>query len=320
MGTLDEQLTKYLTDAHAIEEQALAQLRSAPEIAVVPRLAEAFRMHLTETEQHETTVRDLLASRGADPSRLKDTVMKLGGKGFVLFAKSQPDTPGKLAAHAFSYEHLERASYELLALVAEKAGAHDVKEAAERIADEEHEMAQRIAGAFDEAADVSVQQKADVPIAEQLDRYLADAHAIEIQAIAFLTKAATSVGDAELERALRTHLVETQRHAELVADRLIARGSNPSTLKDTALKIGGFNWAMFFEAHPDTTGKLAAFAYAFEHLEIAGYAELERVATNAADDDTVSLAKLIRSQEEAAADKLRSLFDRAVTASLAAAA
>ena len=29
---IHEQLTKYLTDAHSIEEQALAQLRTAPDI------------------------------------------------------------------------------------------------------------------------------------------------------------------------------------------------------------------------------------------------------------------------------------------------
>jgi ferritin-like metal-binding protein YciE len=317
MENLDEQLTKYLTDAHSIEEQALAQLRSAPEIAVVPRLAEAFKMHIAETEHHEAIVRDLLASRGADPSRLKDTTMKLGGKGFVLFAKSQPDTPGKLAAHAFSYEHLEQASYELLARVAEKAGAEDVKKAAERIADEEREMGDRIAASFGEAADVSIAEKPDVPIAQQLDRYLEDAHALEVQAIALLTKAADSVADSELEAAFRTHLAETERHAELVADRLGTHGSSPSTLKDTALKAGGFNWAMFFKAQPDTTGKLAAFAYAFEHLEIAAYTELERVAVEAGDSETANLAKLIRVQEEEAADKVRSLFDRAVTASLA---
>lgn len=47
---IDEQLTKYLTDAHSIEVQALTQLRTAPEIAAAPELAEAFRLHLTETE------------------------------------------------------------------------------------------------------------------------------------------------------------------------------------------------------------------------------------------------------------------------------
>ena len=49
--------------------------------------------------------------------------MRLGGKGFLLFARLQPDTPGKLLAHALSYEALELAAYELLARVAERATA-----------------------------------------------------------------------------------------------------------------------------------------------------------------------------------------------------
>ena len=36
-----EQLTKYLTDAHSIEVQALAQLESAPEAAREPGFEEA---------------------------------------------------------------------------------------------------------------------------------------------------------------------------------------------------------------------------------------------------------------------------------------
>src|SRR3954452_11201572 len=103
--TLDEQLVKYLTDAHSIEEQALAQMRSAPKLAHDHRLAAAFREHEAETERHEQLVRERLEAHGAKPSKLKDAVMAVGGKGFVLFAKSQPDTTGKLTAHALSYEH-----------------------------------------------------------------------------------------------------------------------------------------------------------------------------------------------------------------------
>jgi ferritin-like metal-binding protein YciE len=40
--TLDEQLTKYLTDVHSIEEQALQQLRTAPKIASDEELARVF--------------------------------------------------------------------------------------------------------------------------------------------------------------------------------------------------------------------------------------------------------------------------------------
>ncbi|MDQ4071335.1 MAG: DUF892 family protein, partial [Actinomycetota bacterium] len=55
--TLDEQLTKYLTDAHSIEEQALQQLRTAPKIAGDPELSRVFEEHLTETEDQERRVR-----------------------------------------------------------------------------------------------------------------------------------------------------------------------------------------------------------------------------------------------------------------------
>jgi ferritin-like metal-binding protein YciE len=41
--TLDEQLTKYLSDVHSIEEQALQQLRSAPKIAGDEELARMSR-------------------------------------------------------------------------------------------------------------------------------------------------------------------------------------------------------------------------------------------------------------------------------------
>src|SRR6478752_1079374 len=120
--TLDEQLTKYLTDAHSIEEQALIQMRLAPRMAGDARIAKIFREHLAETMEHERVTRERLEARGASPSKVKDLVMQAGGAGFALFARVQPDTPGKLVAHAYSYEHLELGSYELLMRVAERAG------------------------------------------------------------------------------------------------------------------------------------------------------------------------------------------------------
>src|SRR3954468_8757670 len=157
MTDLDAQLTKYLTDAHSIEEQALAQLRRAPDIAGDQEIAVAFAEHLGETEGQEQTIRELLDRRGADPSRVKDTVMAAGGVGFILFARVQPDTPGKLVAHALSYEALELASYELLGRVAERADDREVAEAAREIADQERTMMQRLEGLFDRSVDVSLQ-------------------------------------------------------------------------------------------------------------------------------------------------------------------
>src|SRR5690348_12999616 len=80
--SLHEQLVKYLTDAHSIEEQALQQMRAAPDIAGDDRLAEAFRQHLTETEEQERLVRERLEQLGGAPSKVKDVVMRAGGEGF----------------------------------------------------------------------------------------------------------------------------------------------------------------------------------------------------------------------------------------------
>src|SRR4051794_21728524 len=107
---LDTQLTKYLTDVHSIEEQAIAQLRMAPRVAGDPELKRVFAEHLRETEGQERLVREQLDSRGAKPSTVKDVAGRVGGWGMILFAKMNPDTPGKLAMHAFSYEHMELAA------------------------------------------------------------------------------------------------------------------------------------------------------------------------------------------------------------------
>ena len=83
------------------------------------------------------------------------------------------------------------------------------------------------------------------------------------------------------------------------------------------MRLGGLNWSAFFQVHPDTPGKLAAFAYAFEHLEIAGYELLARVAARAGDEHTQSACIDILTQERAAAGTIAATFERAADASLA---
>jgi ferritin-like metal-binding protein YciE len=314
--TIDEQLTKYLTDAHSIEEQALVQMRLAPRIAGDPVLASIFREHCAETDEHERRTRARLEARGAAASKLKEAVMKAGGLGFALFASSQPDTPGKLVAHAYSYEHLELASYELLIRVAERAGDDETADAGYAIRDQEAAMAQRLADSFDRATEASLRAKHSDDPAHDLVKYLADAHAIEAQAIQLLERAANLAGDAELEQLYREHLDETHEQQHRVAQRLQALGGSPSKLKDAAMRLGALNWGTFFRSHPDTPGKLAAFSYAFEHLEIGGYELLRRVATRAGDEETARLAATIADQERAAAERIAGTWDRAVEASL----
>jgi ferritin-like metal-binding protein YciE len=313
-----EQLLGYLHDAHSIEEQALAQLREAPKIAGTGGLAEAFSDHLTETEGHEQLTRRLLEGRDEGPSRFKDAVMAVGGKGFVWFARLQPDTPGKLAAHALSYEALEHGSYEMLARTAELAGEQDVVDAARGIAAEEQAMMTRLEGLFDESVSASLAED-DKDLDDKVRKYLADAHALEAQATQLLERATEHAGSPGLERAYAEHLEETREHARLVEERLDALGGEPSMLKDAMMKLGGLNWATFFTAQPDTPGKLAVFARAFEYLEIGGYEQLKRVAQRAGDEETAALAERILVEERAAAERLASSFDEAHAAAMQAA-
>jgi ferritin-like metal-binding protein YciE len=153
--TIEEQLAKYLTDVHAIEEQALPQLKAAPKIAGERGLAEIFSEHLEETRVHERRVRERLEARDAGPAKLKDAAGRVTGVGFVMFARSQPDTPGKLVAHSYAYEHMELAAYELLMRVAERAGDQETVEVARVIATEERAMAGRLADRFGVAVDAS---------------------------------------------------------------------------------------------------------------------------------------------------------------------
>ena len=314
--TLDEQLVKYLADAHSIEEQALQQLRGAPDAARDPELAEIFRRHLVETEGHERAISERLDAYGERSSTFKDLLLRVGGAGFLLFARAQPDTPGKLVAHAYSYEHLELASYELLIRVAERAGDTETVEVAQRIRDEERAMGERLAACFDRAVEASLAETAPDDLDAQLDKYLQDAHAIEAQAVKLLESTRDSLDDPELAMLFEQHLQETRNQQRLVDGRLEARGGGSSALKDTAMRAGALSWATFFEGHPDTPGKLVAFAYAFEHLEIAAYEELKRVAQRAGDAETVRTADEILLEERAAAAKLAESFDRAADAAL----
>jgi ferritin-like metal-binding protein YciE len=318
MPSLDEQLDAYLSDAHAIEEQALPQMRAAPDLAGDPELAAAFREHLAETERHERLTRQRLEARGGSPSRLKEAVFKAGGFAFVLFAKSQPDTPGKLVSHALSYEHLELAGYELLRRMAERAGDPETAEMAGAIAAEERAMADRLEASFDRSVEASLRAQDPDDLDEQLNKYLADAHAIEAQAIQLLERGPKLAGDPELARIYEEHLEVSRGHQRLVGERLEARGGSPSKLKDAAMRLGALNWGAFFAGQPDTPGKLAAFAHAFEFLEVGGYEQLKRVARRAGDAETERLAERIVADERAMAGRVAEGFDRALDASLAA--
>jgi ferritin-like metal-binding protein YciE len=314
--TIEEQIVKYLGDVHAIEEQALPQVKAAPEMAGDPLIAEAFRAHIAETESHEERVKERIEELGGKPNKLKDVAGAASGPAFVLFAKSQPDTPGKLVTHAYSYEHMELAAYELLKRVAERGSDERTATLASSIAEQERAMARRLSDHWDEAVNASLEALGRDDLDKQVNKYLSDAHAIEEQALQMLKKAIDIGGDPKLSQDYAEHREQTEEHKRLLEERLEARGAGPNLLKDAAMRLGAINWGAFFQFQPDTPAKLAGFAYAFEHLEIAAYEQLRRVADQAGDEAAAGVAQTILPQERHAAETLWDGFDRALDASL----
>lgn len=313
-----EQLIHFLSDLYSVELQALAQLRSAPGMAGDAGLAADFESHRVETEEQAELVRARLEALGGSPSMVKDAVMKLGGKAFLLFARLMPETPGRLVAHAYSYEAMEWAGYAILIRLAEEVGDADTAEVARTIQAQERAMMERLASGFEAAEAAS---HAHTPASEMTDHvrtHLTEAHALESQSIQLLEKAVDLANTPRLSPIYSRHLEETRGQIALVERRLEALGADESAIKDGALKLGGLNWGLFFQAQSDTPAKLAAFAYAVEHLEIAGYELLRRVARRAGDAETEQLCLQILAEERAMTERLASAFDESVRATLEA--
>ena len=316
MRPIDEQLIKYLTDVHSIEEQALAQMRLAPRVAGDPQLKRAFAEHLRETEDQERQVREQLERLGAQPSAVKDVAGRVGGWGMIVFARVNPDTPGKLAMHAFSYEHMELAAYELLRRIADRAGDDAVRDMADRIGGQERAMADRLAQHWDGAVEASLRDKGAEDVHKDLIKYLRDAHALEAQALQLLERGPQIAEFEALSELFREHLEETREHQRLVDERLAAHHARPSRFQAGAMRIGALNLGTFFKAQPDTPAKLAGFAYAFEALETGAYELLMRVARRAGDEQTAAVAERIRAEERAAGERVAATWDEAAELAL----
>jgi ferritin-like metal-binding protein YciE len=316
--TPHEELVNFLSDMYSVEQQALAQMVSAPDIARDATLAEDFRRHYTETEQQADLVRERLEAHGGSPSTIKDAVMKLGGKGFLLFARVMPETTGRLVVHAYSYEAMEWAGYEMLSRFAQRAGDFETVQVAKFVGDQERAMMKRLERGFETAEQVSHAEISNDEIGDHIIIHLAEVHAFESQSIQLLEKSQSIAGNAILSSIYQHTLRVIREHSKRVEMRLEALDTSSSKLMDGALAAGGLNWGLFFQAQADTPAKLIAFVYAVLHLEIGGYELLKRTATRADDRDTKHLCEEIIAEKRAIAELLVDGFDSATEATLIA--
>jgi ferritin-like metal-binding protein YciE len=156
----------------------------------------------------------------------------------------------------------------------------------------------------------------DKDIRGQLVSYLTDAVALEQNVEQMLGGMISSTAEPTMKARLEQHLEETRAQQTRLRERLDSYGESESAIKNMAAKAGAAMKGMLDMGRSDNAGKNARDGYATEHLEIAAYELLERVATMAGDQDTAAVARTNRAEEEDMARFIEAHWDDVATQSL----
>jgi ferritin-like metal-binding protein YciE len=122
--------------------------------------------------------------------------------------------------------------------------------------------------------------------------------------------------DPEILDSLEHHKLQTQGHADRMAARLEAHGASPSTVKQLGGVLGALAKMPLDLVRGEKAGRNARDAYATEHMEIASYELLRRVAQKAGDEETATAAQEIILEEKAMATVIEQNWDRFAELSL----
>jgi ferritin-like metal-binding protein YciE len=151
---------------------------------------------------------------------------------------------------------------------------------------------------------------------DQLIKHLDEAHAMEQNVLRMLDGMISTTDDPAILQELEHHKIETEGHAQRMKARLEAHGGAPSTVK----QLGGIAAALakmpLDMVRGEKAGRNARDGFATEHMEIASYELLKRVARRAGDEETATACDEIIAQEQAMADTIAANWDKFAELSL----
>jgi ferritin-like metal-binding protein YciE len=139
---------------------------------------------------------------------------------------------------------------------------------------------------------------------DQLVKHIDEAYAMEQNVLRMLDGMIETTED------------ETERHADRMRQRLEAHGATPSMVKEAGGIAGALMKSVVDMARPEKAGRNARDGYTTEHMEIAAYQLLSRVAQRAGDEETAAAARENLADEEAMAQKLDKHWDKFAELSL----
>jgi ferritin-like metal-binding protein YciE len=158
---------------------------------------------------------------------------------------------------------------------------------------------------------------ADDKLQQKLVDYIEDTQALEQNVSRMLDSMISTTEDPEIEQMLRHHKEETERQEQRLRERLDALGAGTSTRKEAQTIAAALMKGAADQVRGDQAGKNARDAYTTEHMEIAAYQLLERLAERAGDTETAEVARQNRAEEEEMARKIDANWDKFLDLTLA---
>jgi ferritin-like metal-binding protein YciE len=163
MTDLQSQLIKHIDEAHALEQTVARMLDSLIASSDDAEMIDRLEHHKLETHEHESTMRRRLEAHGAQPSMVRQAAGMLEAMFKMPLDLVRGEKSGRTARDAYTTEHLEIASYELLRRVADRAGDEETAAACREILEQERAMATYFEENWDRFADLSLREEG-VPV------------------------------------------------------------------------------------------------------------------------------------------------------------
>jgi ferritin-like metal-binding protein YciE len=158
MSDLNAQLVKHIDEAYAMEQNVLRMLDGMISTTTDPDIVRELEHHKIQTEGHAERMKQRLRAHDATPSMVKEAAGVLGALAKMPLDMVRGEKAGRNARDGYATEHMEIASYELLARVADRAGDAETAAAAREIIAEEQEMASTIEANWDKFAELSLKE------------------------------------------------------------------------------------------------------------------------------------------------------------------
>ncbi len=144
---------------------------------------------------------------------------------------------------------------------------------------------------------------------DQLVKHIDEAISMEENVKRMLDGMIQTTDDPGVIDLLEHHKVETEQHSQRLRGRLEAHGASPSLVREATGILGALAKLPLDMVRGEKAGRNARDGYATEHMEIAAYQLLERIAARAGDEETAEVARRNRAEEEAMARKLEEHWD-----------